>query len=216
MGKIGGRRRPSGLQLRIARTSLKGMAISSEPSSPRFFAGHMLLAMPGIGDPRFEHAAIALCSHSEHGALGIDVSSVIEGLSLRDLLANFEIQSEGLEHAPVLRGGPVDPHRGFVLHSLDWGGQDLLQVNAQWGMSGSLDILRAISEGKGPERYMVALGYAGWSAGQIEHEMTGHGWFLGGEIPANLARTPPARRWTQGFAACGVDARMLAVGSGSA
>lgn len=142
-----------------------------DPATPRFYAGHMLLAMPGIGDPRFEHTAIALCSHSEHGALGIDVGHVIEGLSLRDLLANFELESHGLEQVPVLRGGPVDPQRGFVLHSLDWSGQDLLEVNGEWGLSGSLDILKAISEGRGPERYLVALGYAGWSAGQLEHEI---------------------------------------------
>lgn len=187
-----------------------------DPATPRFYAGHMLLAMPGIGDPRFEHTAIALCSHSEHGALGIDVGHVIDGLSLRDLLANFELESQGLEQVPVLRGGPVDPQRGFVLHSLDWSGQDLLEVNGEWGLSGSLDILKAIGEGRGPERYLVALGYAGWSAGQLEHEMTRHGWFLGAEIPGELAAIAPARRWEQGFAACGVDARLLAGSSGSA
>ncbi|MBB6123179.1 YqgE/AlgH family protein [Sphingobium subterraneum] len=188
----------------------------AENLSPRFFAGRMLLAMPGIGSPEFDQAAIALCVHDEHGALGIDIGKVIAGLSLRDLLANLDIDGEGLESVPVLRGGPVDPQRGFVLHSLDWGGQDAMQVNAHWGLSGSLDVLRAIAERRGPERYLVSLGYAGWDAGQLESEMKRHGWFLGDAFTPDVLAIPAQSRWAEAFAASGVDARLLAGTSGMA
>jgi putative transcriptional regulator len=192
------------------------MGHSTDLLAPRFFAGRMLLAMPGIGSPSFEHAAIALCVHDEHGALGIDIGKVIDGLSLRDLLANLDIDGSGLEHVPVLRGGPVDPQRGFVLHSLDWGGQDLLQVNEAWGLSGSLDILRAIAAGRGPTHYLVSLGYAGWDAGQLETEMRQPGWFLGETFGHDIIAMPCASRWESLFAASGVDVRLLTGTSGMA
>tara|TARA_R110000782_G_scaffold78276_3_gene155058 strand:+ start:103640 stop:104224 length:585 start_codon:yes stop_codon:yes gene_type:complete len=192
---------------------------SSEPAadSPRFYGGHMLLAMPGMGDRNFDRAAIAMCVHDENGALGLNVGHAIEGLSLAELMGNFDIDAPHLGHVPVMRGGPVDPQRGFVLHSLDWSGEGLIQVNDHWGLSGSLDVLKAIAgEGQGPSRYIVTLGYSGWGAGQLEHEMTRHGWFLGGEIPETLAATGAGRRWDESFAACGVDVRLLTGGAGRA
>jgi putative transcriptional regulator len=183
---------------------------------PRFYAGRMLLALPGMADPNFRRAAIAMCVHDENGAMGIDVGNAVEGLSMAELMATFEVDAPHLAHVPVLRGGPVEPQRGFVLHSLDWGGQDFLQISPEWGLSGSLDILKAIAGGGGPSRYVMALGYSGWGAGQLEHEMTVHGWFLGGDIPVELAGIAPGRRWDAGFSACGVDARLLSGGMGQA
>lgn len=184
--------------------------------NPRFYAGRMLLALPGMIDPSFHRATIAMCVHDENGAMGIDVGNAIEGLSVAELMSNFGIDASNLAHVPVLRGGPVDPQRGFVLHSADWSGQDFVQIGVDWGLSGSLDILKAIAGGEGPSRYVIALGYSGWGAGQLEHEMTMHGWFLGEEIPIELAAVPPARRWDHCFAACGVDARLLSGGMGQA
>jgi len=186
------------------------------PSSPRFFAGRLLLAMPGMDDDNFDHAVVALCSHDEHGALGLDIGRVISGFGLHDMLASFGIDGSAVPDMPVLRGGPVEPQRGFVLHSADWGGKDVLQVDENWRLSGSLDILRAIAEGRGPSVYMVALGYAGWGAGQLEAEMSHHGWFLGGPIAPETFAQPPANRWSYAYAASGVDARMLSGTSGSA
>ncbi|MGD9811688.1 MAG: YqgE/AlgH family protein [Sphingobium sp.] len=184
--------------------------------NPRFYAGRMLLAMPGMADDNFRRAAIAMCVHDEHGAMGIDVGNAIEGLSLAELMASFDIEAEALAHVPVMRGGPVEPQRGFVLHGNDWGGQDRAEVSAEWSLSGSLEILEAIAAGEGPSRYIVALGYTGWGGGQLEHEMTLHGWFLGGEIPADLAGLTPGRRWNECFRRCGVDTRLLAGTAGLA
>ena len=176
----------------------------------------MLLAMPGMADGNFERAAIALCVHDENGALGLNVGNAVEGFSLSELMASFEIDAPRLHHVPVMRGGPVDPQRGFVIHSRDWSGQESIDVTSEWGLSGSLDVLKAIADGSGPSRYIVTLGYAGWSAGQLEHEMTQHGWFLGDTIPERLAAIQTGKRWDECFAQCGVDARLLSGGAGQA
>lgn len=183
---------------------------------PPYYAGRLLLAMPGIGDANFAHSVIALCAHDANGALGIDIGTEIDGLTLRELLDTFDIDGSDVPDVPVLRGGPVEPRRGFVLHSLDWGGQEMLQVDGAWGLSGSLDVLRAIAEGRGPSRYLVALGYSGWGPNQLEIEMTRHGWFLGDANSDLLFETPMARRWSAAFAASGVDSALLVSAAGSA
>jgi putative transcriptional regulator len=184
--------------------------------NPRFYAGRFLLALPGMQDERFDHSVIALCVHDENGALGIALGEELEGVGLRELFASFDIDAGHLEDRPVLRGGPVEPRRGFVLHSLDWSGQDMLRVGPHWGLSGSLDILKAIAAGTGPSRYLVALGYAGWGAGQLEQEMAGDSWFLADGDASLLFDTPTPRRWAGAFAAAGVDSTHLVGGAGSA
>lgn len=184
--------------------------------NPRFYAGQFLLALPGMEDERFERSVIALCAHDENGAFGIAVDNEIEGLGLHDLLASFEIDAGTVEDRPVHQGGPVEPRRGFVLHSPDWGGQDTMRVAPDWALSGSLDMLKAIASGSGPSRYLMALGYAGWGPGQLEREMTGDGWFLAPAHADLLFDVPAERKWTAAFAACGVDASHLAGRGGTA
>ncbi len=185
-----------------------------------FLTGQFLLAMPGIGDSRFDHAVIAMCAHDAGGALGIGVGTVIPGLGLHAMLRQLDIDSGAAIDAPVHLGGPVEPRRGFVLHTTDWSGQDTVEVagtsGTLWSVSGTTDVLRAIAAGRGPKRWLVALGYAGWGAGQLDGEMTRHGWF---NVPGDLDllyETPADRRWRRGFAEAGVNARMLASGAGMA
>lgn len=182
----------------------------------RFYAGHILLALPGMADRRFDHSVIALCVHDENGALGIAVGEEMEGVRLRDLLESFDIDASAAPDIPVMRGGPVEPRRGFVLHSLEWGGQDMVRIGDLWGVSGSLDILKAIAEGRGPSRYIVALGYAGWEAGQLEQELTGDSWFLAPGDADLLFDTGAHGKWATAFAASGVDSTLLVSGGGSA
>ena len=110
-------------------------------------AGQLLLAMPGIGDPRFDHAVIAMCAHDEAGALGIGIGDILEGVGLHTLLRQLDIDPGGVDDAPVHIGGPVEMQRGFVLHSLDWTGTDTLRVQDEWGLTSTLDVLRAIAAG---------------------------------------------------------------------
>ena len=182
----------------------------------RSYAGQFLLALPGMEDMRFDHSVIAICVHDENGALGIAVGDEIEGVGLHELLESFDIDPANVPDMPVLRGGPVEPRRGFVLHSLDWKGHDMVEVGEDWGLSGSLEILKAIAEGTGPSRYIVALGYAGWGAGQLDQEMTGESWFPAGCSADILFDVPAEKKWAAAYAAAGVDASHLVSGAGSA
>ena len=184
--------------------------------SAAYLTGQFLLAMPGIGDPRFERAVIAMCAHDAAGAIGIGIGAAIDGLHLRDLLVQFDIEPGAAGDAPVHFGGPVETQRGFVLHSQDWGGQDTIDVAGRWSLSGTIDVLRAIAGGKGPSRWVVALGYAGWGEGQLDGELTGAGWFSVTGDEALLYDCAAEQRWGRGFADAGVDPKLLAVGAGRA
>jgi hypothetical protein len=115
---------------------------ASMSSSP-FLTGQLLLAMPGIGDPRFERSVIAMCSHDEEGALGIGIGTVIDSISFHDVLKQLDIEPGEAPDVPVHLGGPVEPRRGFVLHSRDWSGADTIDVAGRWSLSGTVDVLPA-------------------------------------------------------------------------
>jgi putative transcriptional regulator len=194
--------------------------VGSMAHQPTFLSGKLLLAMPGMADPRFERAVIALCVHDENGAVGVGVGHKRAGISFRGLLKQLEIDPGEAPDVAVHHGGPVEPGRGFVLHSNDWGGQDTLHVNGDKGelfaMTGTIDVLKAIAEGKGPKRWIVALGYAGWGEGQLDEEMTRHGWFAARADKGILFDTPTDERWAASFKAEGIDPRLLASETGAA
>ncbi|MDZ3832464.1 MAG: YqgE/AlgH family protein [Sphingopyxis sp.] len=185
-------------------------------TDPTWFTGQLLLALPGIGDPRFEHSVIAMISHDEEGAMGIGVADPIDGMTVGAMLDQLDIAHDDPLDVPVFLGGPVEQSRGFVLHSRDWGGQDAAQIADRWMVSSSHDILRAIAEGRGPSKWLVALGYAGWSGGQLEGELVRHGWHVTPGSDALLFETPPAKRWQAAFAEAGVDASLLTTEGGEA
>jgi putative transcriptional regulator len=184
--------------------------------TPRFLSGKLLLAMPGIGDPRFERAVIALCVHDENGAVGIGIGHEREGMGVRGLLEQLGLDPGTMADRPVLHGGPVEPGRGFVLHSDDWGGQDTIAVTGLGALTGTIDVLKAIAEGRGPSRYLIALGYAGWGEGQLDEEMTRPGWFTATGRQQILFDTPTSERWEAGFKAEGIDPRLLDSAAGVA
>jgi putative transcriptional regulator len=181
-----------------------------------FLTGQFLLAMPGIGDPRFEHAVIAMCSHDADGALGIELGSLIDGLTFHGLLKQLDIEPGRCADVAVHRGGPCEPRRGFVLHSRDWSGGDTVDVAGRWALSGTLDVLKAIAGGTGPARWVAALGYAGWDEGQLDGELSRHGWFNVDGDDALLFEVRAEERWERGFAGAGIDPRLLASGAGRA
>lgn len=188
--------------------------------TPAFLSGKLLLAMPGMADPRFERAVIALCVHDENGAIGVGIGHKRAGISFRGLLKQLEIDPGQAPDCGIHHGGPVEPGRGFVLHSTDWGGQDSLQVNGPSGvmfaMTGTMDVLKAIAEGRGPSKWIIALGYAGWGEGQLDEEMTRHGWFAEEANTSILFDTPTDERWDAAFRTAGIDPRLLASETGAA
>ena len=197
-----------------ARASLLAM------EQPTFLSGKLLLAMPGMADPRFDQAVIAMAVHDEQGAIGIGIGQLRIGLRFRQLLKQLDVDTGSAPDCAVHHGGPVEPGRGFVLHSQDWDGQDTIPVAGPDGplfaMTGTIDVLKAIAEGRGPKHWLIALGYAGWGAGQLDQEMTRHGWFAAQASAALLFDTPTAERWDAAFRAEGIDPRLLVGETGAA
>jgi putative transcriptional regulator len=186
-----------------------------------YLSGQLLLSMPGIGDPRFERVVIAMCLHDDDGALGLVVNNQLGALSVRGLMEQLDIDP-GVTPADamVMQGGPVEPGRGFVLHSADYTGQSTLAVGGGrgtiWGLTSTLDVLKDIAAGKGPRRWLATLGYTGWGAGQLEGEMLCHGWHLVPGDPALLFETNIDERWPAAFRTGGVDVGLLSAESGRA
>lgn len=181
-----------------------------------WLTGQLLLALPGVGDPRFDRAVIAMVSHGPDGAMGVAIGQPLVGLTMGDILAQLKIDAGGIGDSPVLDGGPVERQRGFVLHSRDWGGTDAVDVGGHWMLSSSQDVLRALAGGRGPARWHFILGYAGWDAGQLESEFARHAWHAAPATEALLFDTPPEERWAAAFASVGVDARLLSAAGGRA
>ncbi|MFN3889162.1 MAG: YqgE/AlgH family protein [Beijerinckiaceae bacterium] len=147
--------------------------------------GQMLIAMPTIGDQRFSRSLIYLCAHSNDGAMGIIVNKRSKSLKFTDLLVQLEVIGEDdairlpprLGKVQVLRGGPVETGRGFVLHSPDYhAASATLAIDREISLTATVDILRAMAQGAGPRRAVLALGYAGWAGGQLEQEIQQNGW----------------------------------------
>ena len=186
---------------------------------PSFLSGKLLLAMPGMADPRFERAVIAMCVHDENGAIGIGVGHKRAGIGFRGLLRQLEIEPGEAPDCAVHHGGPVEPGRGFILHSSDWGGQDTLHVNGDAGeifaMTGTIDVLRAIAEGRGPVAMdrgarLCRLGRGPARRGNDQARLVRRA----GRCQTILFDTPTDERWAASFKAEGIDPRLLASETG--
>ncbi len=183
-----------------------------------------LIAMPGMGDENFEGSVIYLCEHTPKGALGLVINKPID-IKLKSLFEKIEITLEHTELAeqPVYYGGPVQTERGFVLHP-KWAGEEterpyastLVIPGADLEMTTSKDVLEAIAQGTGPAKVLVMLGYAGWSAGQLENELGRNGWLTVDADPAVIFDTPVEKRYERAFQLLGIDPRMLSQEAGHA
>jgi putative transcriptional regulator len=149
-----------------------------------YLDGQMLIAMPAMRDERFARSLIYICAHSSEGAMGIVVNQPAENIKFPDLLVQLDvipakdlIQLPPAANVKVLKGGPVETGRGFVLHTTDYFAADsTLPIDEKIGLTATLDVLRAIARGRGPRRALMALGYAGWGPGQLETEIQRNGW----------------------------------------
>ncbi len=182
-----------------------------------YLAGQMLIAMPGMQDPRFAKSLICLCAHSPDGAMGIVVNKAVDSLSFDELLKQL-----GLEPMPpqrrirLLQGGPVEGGRGFVLHTADWSSESSLQVGGDLALTASVDILKAIAGGGGPRRGVLALGYAGWGPGQLEEEIQRNAWLSVTPDESLLFDEADDRKWFQAMAKLKVDPLLLSGTAGHA
>lgn len=188
-----------------------------KPTEPGL-EGRFLIAMPGIGDPRFHRSVIFICAHSDEGAMGLIVNRISEDLKFRDLLVQLEIDPEDATCArePIRIGGPVETSRGFVLHSADYGEDGALEIEGGYRLTGTVDILRDIASGKGPEKHMIALGYTGWAPGQLEKEIQLNGWLASDAESAIVFEDDTADKWVQALSKLGISPELLSAGGGSA
>ena len=182
-----------------------------------YLVGQLLLSMPGIGDVRFERAVIAICVHDGEGALGIMANRAHDGLGVRALMMQLDLDPGVTPDVPVLIGGPVEPGRGFVLHTNDYAGQSTIMVGgSDLALTSTLDVLKDIAAGTGPRQWLAALGYTGWAAGQLDTELTRHGWHSIDGDPALLFETPLEARWPRAFGTLGIDVGHLSANAGRA
>jgi putative transcriptional regulator len=183
-----------------------------------FLEGKLLIAMPGMPDPRFEKSVIFMCAHSAEGAMGIIVNKAVPGLSFHDLMKKLELQvSQDSPNFPVLYGGPMETGRGFVLHSGDYDGSDAtLPVSEDVSLTATLDILRDMGKGNGPENAIFALGYAGWSPGQIESEIRSNGWIHCDCDSDLLFNVNMEGKWATALGKLGIDVSGLSLHTGHA
>jgi putative transcriptional regulator len=196
-----------------------GSQYSGAEAAADFLAGQLLIAMPGIGDPRFERALILVCAHDEQHAMGVAVNQPVTGLTVPDLLERLSIKAT-IEVPPdlVLLGGPVERERGFVLHTSDYRSQEMtLDITEDVALTATRDVLEAIASPDGrPRRSFLALGYAGWGAGQLEREIRENVWLT---CPADedlLFGADYDAKWSRALAKLGIDPRLLSAQSGQA
>lgn len=180
--------------------------------------GQLLIAMPGMGDPRFVHSVVFMCAHSEDGAMGLIVNKPAEGLSLGDVLDRLELgTAKGSGTLGVHIGGPVETGRGFVLHSDEYRSKlQSLPVREGFAMTATQDILEDIAAGTGPDRALLMLGYAGWGPGQLEGEIAQNGWLTTEADPALVFDLKDARKWNAALEAIGIDPLGLSSSAGRA
>ncbi len=187
--------------------------------------GQLLIAMPGIGDPRFERTVIFMCAHSSDGAMGLVVNKPADDLTFIDLLERLNILPndeqirvpDEVARMHVQFGGPVETGRGFVLHTTDYFIADsTLPIDERIGLTATLDILRAIAEGDGPRQAMLALGYAGWGPGQLENELLQNGWLHCEADESLLFGVDLDGRYEAALRKLGIDISMLSTDAGHA
>ena len=192
---------------------------------PQGYEGQALMAMPSLRDGPFARSVVYMCAHRDDGAMGIVISQRAEEIDFVRLLRQLDIISEAeairlpaeVHAVPVLRGGPVDTGRGFVLHSPDYdAGSATVRIDKHISLTATLDILRAIAAGEGPKRAVLALGCAGWASGQLESEILDNAWLVGPVPPDLVFSDEFGRKYDRALAGLGVSAAMLSPEAGHA
>lgn len=191
--------------------------LPDEHPSDSYLTGRFLIAMPGMRDERFSKTVIYVCAHGPEGAMGLVVNKPLDSITFPDLLSQLDIpvppEGEGIG---VLFGGPVETGRGFVLHSPDYMHDATMVVDDDVALTATVDILKAIADGGGPARRLLALGYAGWGAGQLDDEIMANGWLSVDADPQLLFETHFGSKWEHAMAKLGIDPIMLSDEAGHA
>lgn len=197
--------------------------MDNQPTKPitediPFLDGKLLVAMPGMGDPRFEKAVVFMCAHSPEGAMGLIVNKPADDLAFSDLMKQLSISWDNTLSGPKVHlGGPVEHGRGFVLHPSDYHVEDsTLAIGDDFGMTATQEILTDIASGQGPDQAILALGYTGWGPGQLEDELKDNGWLICDAPPALVFSEDDSGKWEKALGSLGFDPRLLSTEGGRA
>lgn len=187
-----------------------------EELTPGSLRDHFLIAMPGMSDPSFSHTVTYICEHSDKGAMGVVINSAT-AMQLKEIFAQMQLD-DNASHGEkiIMAGGPVQPERGFVLHSSDTQWQTTLKVSDEISLTVSRDIIAAMADGNAPQDFLISLGYAGWGEGQLEAEIAANSWLT---VPADkniIFHTPVDKRWTQAARSLGIDLQLMSGSAGHA
>lgn len=186
--------------------------------------GQFLIAMPNMGDTRFEKTVVYLCAHSADGAMGFVINRTLESPTVPEFLNQLNIVTDeerdsipaSLRMAPLYSGGPVEPGRGFVLHSPDYAAESTLAIDDTISLTATLEILRAISIGRGPRRVFMALGYSGWAAGQLEEEIAANGWLTCRADAGLIFDRDQETKYSRALRSMGINPLLLSAQAGHA
>ena len=180
--------------------------------------GKLLVAMPGMGDTRFEHSVVLICSYSDKGAMGLIINKPSRDVRMSDVLDQLEIEpTQDAQEMQVHFGGPVETGRGFVLHSGEYSSSlHTLKISDSFGMTATLDVLEDLANGDGPAHAVMALGYSGWAPGQLEAELGQNGWLTCDADAGIVFGTDMDGKWEAALAKLGVSPLMLSAESGRA
>jgi putative transcriptional regulator len=201
------------------------VALARGPSSRGYLDGQFLIAMPGLQEGPFARTVVYICAHSAEGAMGITINQLARQITFRDLLVQLDIIPEGPEirlpgpigRMQVHRGGPVETGRGFVLHSSDYFIESsTLPIDERVSLTATLEILKAIAAGNGPRSSLLALGYAGWSPGQLDSEIQANGWLHCPALPELIFDTDLDSKYVRALSLLGVDPAHLSGEAGHA
>ena len=177
---------------------------------------HFLIAMPSLNDSLFGHTITYICDHSDEGSMGIVINQALD-INLAEVFRQLDNEDQSQHgESPVLCGGPIQRDRGFVLHSPDSQWESTMQASSEVSLTTSRDVLDAIAAGKGPAKHLVALGYAGWSAGQLEEEIADNAWLIAEANSSIIFDTPLEQRWNAAAKHLGIDLNLISTVAGHA
>src|SRR4029079_4505130 len=200
-------------------------ALTRTQAGRGYLDGHFLIAMPGMADDRFARSVVYICAHSSEGAMGITINRAAPQITFRELLVQLDIIPKGdeirlpepVKKMAVHRGGPVETGRGFVLHSADYFIENsTLPIDEHVCLTATLEILKAIAFGNGPESALLALGYAGWGPGQLESEIQANGWLHCPATPELIFDADLEAKYGRVMSSIGVDPARLSGEAGHA
>lgn len=184
-----------------------------------FLSGKLIAAMPTMSDPRFKRSVICICAHNEDGAIGIIINKIIESLSFSKIIRQLKLKKNKVKKyytESIYFGGPVETERGFILHSSDYSSENSTSINTEISMTASTEILQALIDGNGPNKSIVALGYAGWGPGQLDTEIRSNSWLSVQSDPELIFSDKTADKWDMALEKIGVNPALLSTEAGRA